>query len=50
MKTKEVNLCFFSIGLKFEWQINEPADRETSCLVEKLGGRDTVKTLEGNRV
>lgn len=36
-------------GLKFEWQINEPADRDASCLVEKLG-RDTVKSLEGNSV
>uniref|UniRef100_A0A673LQB7 Cofilin-2-like n=1 Tax=Sinocyclocheilus rhinocerous TaxID=307959 RepID=A0A673LQB7_9TELE len=34
-------------GLKFEWQINEPADREASCLVEKLGGRVMVKSLEG---
>ncbi|XP_073689918.1 non-muscle cofilin 1-like [Garra rufa] len=35
-------------GLKFEWQINEPADREASCLVEKLGGN--LKSLEGNPV
>ncbi|XP_026079381.1 non-muscle cofilin 1-like [Carassius auratus] len=34
-------------GLKFEWQINEPTDRDVSCLVEKLGGKDTVKSLEG---
>ncbi|XP_016147976.1 non-muscle cofilin 1-like isoform X2 [Sinocyclocheilus grahami] len=37
-------------GLKFEWQINEPADREASCLVEKLGGKVMVKSLEGIRV
>ncbi|RXN10579.1 cofilin-2-like protein [Labeo rohita] len=35
-------------GLKFEWQINEPADREASCLVEKLGGN--LKSLEGKPV
>ncbi|XP_077092687.1 non-muscle cofilin 1-like [Siphateles boraxobius] len=34
-------------GLKFEWQINDYADREASTLVEKLGGRDVVKSLEG---
>ncbi|XP_043111026.1 non-muscle cofilin 1-like isoform X2 [Puntigrus tetrazona] len=37
-------------GLKYEWQINEPGDRDPSCLVEKLGGRDTVKSLEGQLV
>ncbi|KTG40207.1 hypothetical protein cypCar_00027480, partial [Cyprinus carpio] len=37
-------------GLKFEWQINEPTDRDASSLVEKLGGKDMVKSLEGNPV
>ncbi|XP_022540978.1 non-muscle cofilin 1-like [Astyanax mexicanus] len=34
-------------GLKFEWQVNDPADKELSALVEKLGGRGVVKSLEG---
>jgi len=41
---------FHPTGLKFEWQINDHADKEASSLVEKLGGRDVVKSLEGKSV
>lgn len=34
-------------GLKFEWQVNDPADKELSVLLEKLVGRRSVKTFEG---
>ncbi|XP_065152533.1 non-muscle cofilin 1-like [Paramisgurnus dabryanus] len=34
-------------GVKFEWQVNDNADKQASCLVEKLGGRAAVTTLEG---
>ncbi|XP_066536087.1 non-muscle cofilin 1-like [Hoplias malabaricus] len=34
-------------GLKFEWQVNDPADKEKCALVEKLGGPSLVKSLEG---
>ncbi|XP_067277270.1 non-muscle cofilin 1-like [Pseudorasbora parva] len=37
-------------GLKFEWQINDHTDRDISSLVEKLGGRSVVKSLEGKSV
>ncbi|XP_051504669.1 non-muscle cofilin 1-like [Myxocyprinus asiaticus] len=37
-------------GLKFEWQVNDCADKQVSCLVEKLGGRGKVKTVEGKSV
>ncbi|KAL6487897.1 hypothetical protein MHYP_G00045230 [Metynnis hypsauchen] len=34
-------------GLKREWQVNDPADKELSALIEKLGGRGTLKSIEG---
>ncbi|XP_076830384.1 non-muscle cofilin 1-like [Brachyhypopomus gauderio] len=34
-------------GLKYEWQINDIADKELQCLVEKLGGRGIVLAVEG---
>ncbi|KAI4884918.1 hypothetical protein NFI96_013220 [Prochilodus magdalenae] len=37
-------------GLKIEWQVNDPADKEQSALVEKLGGRAKVKYLEKKTV
>ncbi|XP_072533526.1 non-muscle cofilin 1-like [Salminus brasiliensis] len=37
-------------GLKFEWQVNDPADKELTALVDKLGGRALVKSLEGRRL
>ncbi|XP_052006965.1 non-muscle cofilin 1-like [Xyrauchen texanus] len=36
-------------GLKFEWQVNDCADKDVSSLVEKLGGRGVVKTVEGKK-
>ncbi|KAK9964270.1 hypothetical protein ABG768_005460 [Culter alburnus] len=37
-------------GVKFEWQINDPADKDVLNLVEKLGGKGSVKSLEGKSV
>ncbi|XP_028844005.1 cofilin-1-A-like [Denticeps clupeoides] len=35
-------------GLKFEWQVNDLSDaKDPSVLIDKLGGRGTVKSLEG---
>ncbi|XP_056326259.1 non-muscle cofilin 1-like [Danio aesculapii] len=37
-------------GMKFEWQINDNADKDSSSLVEKLGGSKIVTSLEGKPV
>ncbi|XP_036430955.1 non-muscle cofilin 1-like [Colossoma macropomum] len=34
-------------GLKLEWQVNDPADKEISALMEKLGGKSKLKSIEG---
>ncbi|XP_060781510.1 non-muscle cofilin 1-like [Neoarius graeffei] len=34
-------------GLKFEWQVNDEADKEMASLVDKLGGNCKIKSLEG---
>ncbi|KAL7889382.1 hypothetical protein AOLI_G00016400 [Acnodon oligacanthus] len=34
-------------GLKIEWQVNDPADKELSALMEKLGGKSKLKSVEG---
>ncbi|XP_026873129.2 non-muscle cofilin 1-like [Electrophorus electricus] len=36
-------------GLKFEWQVNDPADKDLSCLIERLGGKDVIE-VEGKCV
>lgn len=41
---------FLLTGVKFEWQINDPADKDVLNLVEKLGGKGSVKSLEGKSV
>nr|ADO27888.1 cofilin-2 [Ictalurus furcatus] len=37
-------------GLKFEWQVNDNADKQMSVLVDKLGGSRIVTSLEGINV
>jgi len=38
-------------GIKCEWQINDEADaRDSSVFLEKLGGKGTVKKLEGKDI
>ncbi|XP_067242668.1 non-muscle cofilin 1-like [Chanodichthys erythropterus] len=37
-------------GVKFEWQINDHTDKDVLNLVEKLGGKGAVKSLEGKSV
>ncbi|XP_030628165.1 non-muscle cofilin 1-like [Chanos chanos] len=35
-------------GLKIEWQVNDLSDiKDTSAFLEKLGGRQSIKSLEG---
>lgn len=37
-------------GMKFEWQINDNTDKDSSSLVEKLGGSKIVTSLEGKPI
>lgn len=43
-------ILYIFAGVKFVWQVNDPADKDASALVEKLGGRGVIKTLEGKSI